>query len=213
MNWNFIKTNWFYLAMAIMLLLIIFRKYPKFNPFQPSGKMVPNEKITEAKDKRKGGAALLGLVPDSSKESKEEILEIDPGQAKAFLKRFASVALSEHKKFGIPTSILLAAAYSNSQAGQSKSARIAKNYFALPCGEGWENETTQVNGQCVRQYESAWASFRDFSIYLSSQEWFGSLKKSAGKDWHKWVEKLGEEGVAKTKEMQQVIELYQLDAL
>ncbi len=213
MNWNFIKTNWFYLAMGIVLVLYTVRKYPRLNPFNSSGKNSQTEKITEGKGARKGGEALLGFVPETPKERSPEMSEVSAAKTEAFLKRFAQVAVSEHKKFGTPSSIILACAYSNSQAGQRETATAANNFFALPCGDGWENETAQIGGQCVRKYESAWASFRDFSIYLSSQEWFGSFKKSAGKDWRKWAEKFGSEGVGNAKAMQQVIEAYRLEEL
>lgn len=213
MNWNFIKTNWFYLAMGIVLLLYGVRKYPGLNPFNPSNKATGSEKTTEKKARSKGGAALLGFVPDGPRESTIDKEEIDATQAEAFLKRFAQVAVSERKKFGIPTSIILACAYSNSLAGQQESASDANNFFALTCSDGWEGETLKIEGKCVRKYESAWASFRDFSIYLSSQEWFGTLKKTAGKDWQQWVEKLDAEGVSKAKTMRKVIEAYHLEEL
>lgn len=213
MNWNFIKTNWFYLAMGIVLLMYAGRKYPGFNPFNPSNKVIGSEKTTGKKAGSKGGAALLGFVPDGPRESLIDKEAVSETQTETFLKRFAQVAVSERKKFGIPTSVILACAYSNSLAGQQEFATAANNFFALPCSEDWEGETTTVDGKCARKYESAWASFRDFSIYLSSQEWFGTLKKTAGKDWHKWVEKLDAEGLSKAKTMRKVIEAYHLDEL
>jgi len=213
MNWNFFKTNWFYFAMGLLLAVYAVRKFPHFNPFSPSNKNNPNEKVTEEKSNKKGGVALLGFVPETPKERPPELDDVDAPKTEAFLKRFAQVAHSEQKKFGIPASVILACAYANSQAGQRETASTANNFFALSCADGWEGETTQIGGKCVRKYESAWASFRDFSIYLSSQEWFGSLKKSAGKDGRKWVEKLGSEGVGNAKTMQRVMEAYHLGEL
>lgn len=213
MNWNFIKTNWFYLAMGLLLLVYAVRKFPNLNPFHTSGKSGQSEKVTERKSTRKGGAALLGIVADTPVEKPSESREIDEGKAEAFLKRFARVALSEHKKFGIPASVILSCAYANSQAGQNEASTAANNFFALGCEDGWEGETLSIDGKCRRKYESAWASFRDFSIFLSSQEWFGSLKKSAGKDARKWVEKMGAEGVANSKTMLKVMDAYDLTEL
>lgn len=213
MNWNYFKTNWFALAMGALLMLAIVRKYPRLNPFNSPSKNGQTEKITEAKQAEKPTASLLGFVPELPKEPSIKQSEAGAAKTEAFLKRFAHVAVSERKKFGIPASIILASAYANSQAGQRETALAANNFFALSCAEGWEGETTQISGQCVRKYETAWASFRDYSIHLSSQEWFGSLKKSSGKDWKKWVEKLGSEGVANAKEMRQVIEAYRLEDL
>ncbi|MFM9948877.1 MAG: glucosaminidase domain-containing protein [Saprospiraceae bacterium] len=213
MNWNYFKTNWFYFAMSLLLLVYATRKYPWLNPFNATLQNGKTEKISEAKTGQKSGAALLGFVPDTPKERPPEMDEASVAKTEAFLKRFANVALSEHKKFGVPASVILACAYANSQVGQRESALTANNFFALSCAEDWEGETAQIGGQCVRKYESAWASFRDFSIHLSSQEWFGTLKKSAGKDWRKWVEKLGTEGVSNAKTMQKVIETFKLAEL
>ena len=213
MNRNFLKTNWFYLAMGLLLLFYAGRKYPALNPFNDSKKKNKIEKIIEDKEGRKAGAALLGFVPETPKNRPAELDDVDVAKAEAFLRRFANVALSERKKFGIPASVILACAYTNSKAGQRETAVAANNFFALSCADGWEGETIQINWKCVRKYESAWSSFRDFSIHLSSQEWYGSLKKSAGKDWRKWVEKLGSEGLSNAKEMNKLIETYRLEEL
>lgn len=213
MNWKFIKTNWFYLALGVLLLCYAVRKYPHLNPFQVDS-LPGREKLSDGHPESKKGAALLGFVPDENDKRKQETLESNSSNAEAFLKRFGKVALSERKKFGIPVSVILAAAYVNSTSGQSDAARAGNNYFSLPCSEEWEGESVEVDGKCMRSYESAWASFRDFSIYLSSQEWYGSLKKSAGKDWREWVEKLGDEEVSSTGKMKKIIEqyaLYELD--
>lgn len=213
MNWNYLKTNWFYLAMCVLLLVYAMRKYPQLFLFHSKHPATGIEKITKGKNEREAGAALLGFAPETPKVRPAEMTETDADQAEAFLKRFAQVAITERKKFGVPTSIILASAYVNSQAGKSAAAVDAHNFFALPCGQDWEGDSAKMDGNCMRKYESAWASFRDFSIYLSSQDWYGSLKKSAGKDWRKWVEKLGKEGVSNAKAMQKVIELYRLEEL
>lgn len=212
MNRNFFKTNWFYIAMGLVLAIYGIRKYPWLNPFLHSGKNVPEGKMTESGGVKKG-AALLGFVPEAEAKIAQEDSRISDAKAEAFLKRFAQVALSEKKKFGAPASVILACAYANSKAGSQEAATSANNFFALPCTDDWEGETQSIDGKCMRKYESAWASFRDFSIFLSSQEWFGSLKKSAGKDWKAWTEKLGEENIADTRTMRSVIEQFHLQEL
>ncbi|MFN0174903.1 MAG: glucosaminidase domain-containing protein [Saprospiraceae bacterium] len=213
MNLNYLKTNWFYLAMGIVLTMYTFRKFPNLNPFNSPDKDPKIEKIAEGQSVAKGGAALLGFIPETPKERPPELATVESAKTEAFLKRFAQVAVSERKKFGIPASVILAAAYANSLAGQHETALAANNFFLLSNADDWEGETAQIGGKTIRKYETAWASFRDFSIHLSSQEWFGSLKKSAGKDCRKWVEKLGMEGVADSKKMQKVIEAYRLKEL
>lgn len=209
MNWKFIKTNWFYLALGVLLLCYAVRKYPHMNPFQVDS--IPDkEKLSDGHSESKKGAALLGFVPDEPDKHNSDDVKSNSKEAEAFLKRFAKVAHSERKKFGIPVSVILAAAYVNSVSGKSNAARNSNNFFSLSCTEDWEGESVELDGKCIRSYESPWASFRDFSIYLSSQEWYGSLKKSAGKDWRKWVEKLGDEDVSSSAKMKKIIEQYAL---
>lgn len=210
MNWKFLKTNWFYLTMGFIILLSTVRKYPHLNPFSPIKQTISLEKTTETVIIGKKGAALLGLVPNSADP---QPAALNAAQTEAFLKRFAPVVVSERKKFGIPASVMLAAALVNSQAGTAASLKESHNFFAIPCGDNWEGETTVSGDNCLRKYETAWASFRDFSIYLSSQDWTGELKKSAAKDWKTWAEKLGKVGISNTKAMKQVIETYQLEEL
>lgn len=213
MNWKFLKTNWFYLTMGIILLTYALRKYPQLNPLSPIHQPNRTEKLTESTNSSKKGAALLGIVPDSDAPKRTEAVPLNTAQTEAFLKRFAPVVVSEHKKFGIPASVMLAVALVNSQSGTAKSVRESHNFFAIPCGENWDGETMVSGEYCLRKYESAWASFRDFSIYLSSQDWIGSLKKSAGGDWRPWAEKLGKTGISNTKAMKKAIETYQLEEL
>lgn len=213
MNWQYFKTNWFFMVMGALLMFGLVRKYPQLNPFHPALKTGAEEIITGDNSARNTGAALLGVLPTD--QTSKSLKTPPPGgeATEAFLKRFAQVAVSERKKFGIPASVILACAYANSHSGQHEAAITANNFFALDCTEDWEGETTQIEGKCKRQYETAWASFRDFSIYLSSQEWFGALKKSAGKDAEKWAEKLGNEGIVNAKEMRRVMEAYRLEEL
>ena len=216
MNLKFFKTNWFYFALGILLLVYTVRKYPSLNPLNLVTKGNSKELASKEKGGKKRTPALFGLVPDDAKKQSPDTREISDAKAEAFLKRFTPVALSERKKFGIPASVLIACAYVNSQAGQSEASLEANNFFALDCEDNWEGETTEIDGNCMRKYESAWASFRDFSIYLSSEEWFGSLKKAAGKDGEIWMKKIRKEGFANTKEMQKVMEaynLYELDSI
>ncbi len=216
MNLKFFKTNWFYFALGILLLVYTVRKYPGLNPLNLLAKGSSKELVSKEKGGKKRTPALMGLVPDDAKKQRPDKREISDAKAEAFLKRFTPVALSERKKFGIPASVLLACAYVNSHAGQSDASLEANNFFDLSCEANWEGETEEFDGSCMRKYESAWASFRDFSIYLSSQEWFGSLKKAAGKDGEIWMKKLGKEGVANAKALQKVMEaydLYELDSI
>lgn len=220
MNWKFIKTNWFTISLVILLLSAVARK---FVPFKGNGAASPNKREqTDANPEKYTATDNQALLDFSgaSQVNKNEPPAVDKAAAIAFVRRFENVAISERKKFGIPSSVLLGCAFVNSAAGKAGMVNRTNNYFALPCASDWEGGTANIDGQCLRRYESAWESFRDFSIYLTSQEWYGSVKKSAGKEWQKWAKELGNRGVSNVpdfgKELERVIReyrLYDLDAL
>ena len=207
MTWNYFKTNWFSIALVLLVLAAILRVSGRFStPKCFTEKAAPRTKVTTL-----GIAAEPTHSPPSNKE-------VDQATAAAFVKRFAAVAISERKKFGIPASVLLATAFLNSNIGLSNAAQEANNFFSLPCSEDWEGLSAALDDRCVRKYETPWASWRDFSIYLSSQDWIGSLRKSAGKDWKKWSIGFNREDVSSIsnfgKKMEEVIgyyHLYELD--
>lgn len=220
MKWKFIKTNWFSIALVLLMLVAIARKNMPVNsggaakPAPAKQKEANPEKYTAAESH-----TLLGFTTESPGAAGQKPV-IDKAAAVAFVRRFEKVAISERKKFGIPSSVILGCAYVNSYAGQRGPSARANNFFAVPCTSDWEGETTTIDGRCYRQYESAWASYRDFSIYLSGQEWFGSVRKNAGKDWQKWAKELAKHGISDVpgfdKALEQAIRthrLYDLDEM
>lgn len=212
MNWNFFKINWFSIALVILLLAAILRSRGFFAGHPGSPK---KEETAVSAGLRNTGTA-LGLAMEPERHAAPR--ETDRATAETFLKRFAKVALSEKKKFGVPASVLLAIAFVNSNSGQSQAVEEANNFFAIPCSDDWEGESAAIGARCFRKYETPWSSWRDFSIYLSSQTWFGNLKKNAGKDWNKWADDLEGKDISnvtnfneKLKEVIVQFRLFELD--
>lgn len=210
MTWDFIKTNWFSIALGVLLVAAILQGGSRFS-LRDQFNAGP-QKIAGVNPDKEGNIT-LGLATEP-RLHKASPTETDQSTATAFLKRFASVAISERKKFGVPASVLLATAFLNSQSGMSDAVLEANNFFALSCNAEWEGESVSLQDHCVRKYETPWASWRDFSIYLSSQEWFGGLRKSAGKDWQKWANGLEAADVSSVrdfnKKLFEVISYYHL---
>ncbi len=214
MNWKFLKTNWFTIALVLLLLSAVARK---FVPVKGGGAASPKKQEQPAANPEKYTAtdnqALLDFSAPSAGAS-ESKPAIDKAAAIAFIRRFESVAISERKKFGIPSSILLGCAFVNSAGGRADWVNRTNNYFGLTCASDWEGGKATIGGRCLRCYDSAWASFRDYSIYLTGQEWYGSVKKSAGKDWQKWTKELSSKSVSNVpdfgKELERVIQTYRL---
>ena len=110
-----------------------------------------------------------------------------------YLKRFARVVINERRKYGIPSSIILACGLLQSHAGQRDLAKQGNNHFALNCTLDWEGESGSYNGACYKHYENAWTSFRDHSVYLTSGKFaqLTTLESIDYKAWAKGLEKLG----------------------
>lgn len=214
MFWKFIKSNWFFLALALLVCLAVARRKLYIGVTEsvsPAKVERYTEELAEARQ-----PSNLGLLPETGEVAEApKTKPVDDAAAVAFLRRFSHVVQGEHKKFGFPASVLLALAYVNSRAGQSEAAAQAQNFFGLPCSPDWEGATAQVQGRCVRQYKTAWESFRDFSIYLTTRDWIGDVKKTAGKDWRAWAKGLSQRDLPAAsqtfeKELVQVIEAYRL---
>lgn len=112
---------------------------------------------------------------------------------KEFIKRFEKVAATEMEKFNIPSSITLAQSLLASQAGTSIIAKQTNNYFNLECGSSWTEKNTDYDGTCMRNYQSAWFSFRNHSKHLSegAYEALTNLDKTDHKRWAKGLELAG----------------------
>ncbi|WP_116125475.1 glucosaminidase domain-containing protein [Lewinella sp. IMCC34183] len=143
----------------------------------------------------------------------EELSLRSSGEVDAFVTRFRHVAEAEQEKFGIPVSITLATGLLYSRAGQAAGAREANNYFGLGCGSDWAGPTGRAAGDCIRSYETAWTSFRDFSLYLSSGP-YAQLAQFGPRDYHRWAAGMQELGFNANgnlaSELQRTIDRFQL---
>lgn len=121
---------------------------------------------------------------------------LDAARVHAFVERFAHVAATEQKKFGIPAAIILANGLYHSQGGTSALVVRGNNYFALPCTARWGGATLELGGRCYRRYDNAWLSFRDHSLWLA--DWSVGLSASDLAGWAALLERqvYGEPGLA-----------------
>jgi len=179
------------------------------------------EYFTEQTKLKKGGILdHFDLSPFSRSQPKKKtrsVLEqVSPYAKEQYLKRFAKVVVEERRKFGIPSSILLASAFIQSQAGERTTAQQGNNHFAIPCTSEWAGPSKNIAGQCYRKYENAWMSFRDNSLYLSSGK-FSQLQSLDSTDYQAWAVRLEQLGYSETEnfaqQVIQIIEHYGLNAL
>lgn len=216
---KFFKTNWFQVSLALIVLTAIAQRTTILSrasntlPHREQ-KTAPLEKYTAATAAAASEGAVQMGIGTSTPRPALHLPPLDDATSLAFLRRFSNVAVGEHKKYGIPASVLLACAYVNSFAGQRPLVLEANNFFALACSPTWDGRTHSLNGHCFRRYDRAWDSFRDFSLYLTRQSGFDSLRKTAGSDWRKWAAGLAVQDVSDVAdfeaEVKKAVESYRL---
>lgn len=212
MNWKFFKTNWFPIAVIVLVLASIVKKN-LFNLVSREAKRPVIEKMTENGGVASSEESQAGLFTWATRSS-VDMPDIPESVSIPFLQRFGKVAVGEQEKFGIPASVILAAAYVNSFSGKRDWAAQYNNYFGLGCTTTWDGATETVDGVCIRRYEKPWDSFRDFSKYLSGRKDFNALQESCGKDWKAWAKALEAKKISEVSDFQgevvKVITAYRL---
>ena len=119
----------------------------------------------------------------------------------AYVSRFASVAQTEMKKFGIPASITLAQGLIETNAGDSRLAKKNNNHFGMKCfskrcGKGHcSNFTDDSHKDFFRKYKSSWESYRAHSQLLVGKR-YRHLKKLGAEDYKGWAKGLKRAGYA-----------------
>lgn len=120
-----------------------------------------------------------------------------------FVARFYKTAQIEQQKFGIPASISLAQGIIESNAGNSKLARMTNNFFGLKCFQIGCTPThcglyaDDSKNDRFRKYTSPWQSWRDHSKFLAERPHYQFLFET--QDWRKWADGLDEVGYASDK--------------
>ncbi|MCR5519299.1 MAG: glucosaminidase domain-containing protein [Bacteroidales bacterium] len=117
-----------------------------------------------------------------------------------YIKKYASIAVSEMQRSGVPASITLAQGMLESRYGLSSLAADGNNHFGIKCHRNWKGKTMRVNddapNECFRVYGSAEESFRDHSDFLRYQDRYKSLFELKPTDYKGWAKGLKKAGYA-----------------
>lgn len=122
----------------------------------------------------------------------------------AYVKRYASVAVAEMKKYGVPASITLAQGLLESNAGESRLATENNNHFGIKCfsrncAKGHcSNHTDDSHKDFFRKYDTVWASYRAHSLFLQRQR-YSHLLELPSSDFKSWAKGLSKAGYATDK--------------
>jgi flagellum-specific peptidoglycan hydrolase FlgJ len=117
---------------------------------------------------------------------------------KMYIEKFDQDAVAEMIRSGVPASITLAQGMLESDYGNSKLAKKAKNHFGIKCHSKWKGGKYYMDDdakhECFRVYSSVYDSYVDHSNFLKRNQRYGflfDLRKSDYKGWAKGLKKAG----------------------
>ncbi len=135
---------------------------------------------------------LLNPSLAKSKGIPDEVVRIKREKCMSYVQKYAEIAQAEKKKFGIPASIILAQGLLESNAGESRLTRNNQNHFGIKCfsrhckSGHCSNFTDDTHKDFFRKYTSAWASFREHSVFLQ-QSRYAKLHNYSSHDYRAWA--------------------------
>ena len=117
-----------------------------------------------------------------------------------YVSRYATIAVNEMYRSGVPASITLAQGIIESRSGQSTLAVEGNNHFGIKCHNSWKGRTMLADddrkNECFRVYDSAEESFRDHSDFLRYRDRYKFLFDFETTDYKSWAYGLKQAGYA-----------------
>ena len=135
-----------------------------------------------------------------------------------YIEQFATLAVEEMYRSGIPASITLAQGLLESGYGLSELAVKGNNHFGIKCHNNWTGGRMYYDddkkGECFRKYKSPEESYRDHSDFLRYRDRYKFLFDYKITDYESWANGLKKAGYATdpgyAKKLINLIETYEL---
>ncbi len=112
-------------------------------------------------------------------------------RAKKYVDQYASLAMYEQCKNGIPAAITLGQGILETEAGSSELMTEANNHFGIKCKNGWQGptftHTDDAPDECFKKYSCAAESYKDHSEHLKRNPRFSPLFKIKETDYKSWA--------------------------
>lgn len=117
-----------------------------------------------------------------------------------YIDQFASLAVEEMYRTGVPASITLAQGLLESRYGLSELAVKGNNHFGIKCHNNWKGKKMYHDddrrGECFRKYPSPEQSYRDHSDFLRYRDRYKFLFDYKITDYKAWARGLKKAGYA-----------------
>ncbi len=128
------------------------------------------------------------------------LLRADITPQQRYVNRYASIAVTEMYRSGVPASITLSQGLLESRYGLSALAAEGHNHFGIKCHNDWKGKTMAVDddakGECFRVYDADIESFRDHSDFLRYRDRYKFLFDFPVTDYKAWANGLKKAGYA-----------------
>ena len=117
-----------------------------------------------------------------------------------YIEQFATLAVEEMYRSGVPASITLAQGLLESRYGLSELAVKGNNHFGIKCHNNWNGKKIyyddDAKGECFRKYPSPEQSYRDHSDFLRYRDRYKFLFDYKTTDYKSWANGLKKAGYA-----------------
>jgi hypothetical protein len=141
-----------------------------------------------------------------------------------YIDKFARIAVQEMIEYHIPASITMAQACLESSDGNSELTRKSNNHFGIKCKSNWTGPSVRHHddaaNECFRKYQTAEESFKDHSLFLTTNTRYSFLFTYDIRDFKQWAYGLKKAGYAtdpaypgKLIKIIEDFKLYELDQL
>jgi len=226
----FFNLTWFKITLLVILAVALNRKDLSFSFNLNTGNQLPTmgeeqaiavSDVITVPQVRQNVTGFSSMVARPVKHRTPKELALYK-KRKSYVERFAAVAVTEMKKYGIPASITLAQGVVETNSGASSLASKYNNHFGIKCfskkcGKGHcVNFSDNSHKDFFVRYETAWNSYRAHSELLTGKRY--RHLKELGKDYKGWARGLKQAGYAtdpayadKLIEAIEDLELYKYD--
>lgn len=138
--------------------------------------------------------------------------------ANDYLDKYASYAVEEMLRSGVPASITLAQGMLESNYGRSELAVKANNHFGIQSHNSWKGKSYEYmdSGELrsFRKYKNVLESYEDHSDFLLNNRRYADLFKLELTDYEGWAEGLKKAGYAEdekyAEKLKRVVRMYDL---
>ena len=160
---------------------------------------------------------ILTFITASAQTAQQKTL------AEAYLEKYASFAVEEMQRSGVPASITLAQGMLESSYGNSELAVKANNHFGIQCHNDWTGKRYEHMDagelRQFRKYKSVLESYADHSDFLANRSRYSALFELERTDYKGWANGLKQAGYAEDPEyaaklirMIEMFRLYEYDS-